>query len=256
MIRIATVGCGAIQNKHYAQLSAMTDVKLVGHCDIDKSRADAAAERFGGDAFSEYAAMYDKVKPHAVYIGVPPYAHNGMEEAAAERGIHLFIEKPISINRADAKRIGESIRTAGVMTSVGYCWRYYDTVAKARELLKGKAISLIRGSWNDAMPEVWWWRCMDKSGGQIVEQSTHVFDLIRYLCGDVAEVYAAGSVGCLSKVEQYSIHDSSVVTLRMKSGATGCRHVVLRCEPPGLGWRGDRDTGSDAGTELRRPDGV
>jgi predicted dehydrogenase len=71
------------------------------------------------------------------------------------------------------------------------------------------------------MPELWWWRRMDKSGGQVIEQSTHVFDLVRYLCGDVAEVYAAGSTGCLTNVEKYSVHDSSVVTLRMKSGATG-----------------------------------
>lgn len=221
MVKIAVVGCGGIQNEHYRHLSAISDVKLVGHCDMDKARAEDAASRYGGDAFTEFEAMYDKVKPHAVYVSVPPFAHNGMEEAAAERGIHLFIEKPIAIDRSTAKRIANALKKSNVITCVGYCWRYYDTVAKAREVLKGKAVSLIRGCWNGGMPGVWWWRRMDKSGGQAVEQTTHIFDLARYLCGEVAEVYAAGSTGCQTQVEHYDVHDSSAVVMRMKSGATG-----------------------------------
>ncbi|MBI5092154.1 MAG: Gfo/Idh/MocA family oxidoreductase [Candidatus Hydrogenedentes bacterium] len=221
MIKIAAVGCGGIQNEHYRHLSAIHDVKLVGHCDIDRARAEDAANQYGGDAFIDYEAMYDKVKPHAVYISVPPFAHSGMEEAAAARSIHLFIEKPIGWDCTAAKRIGAAIKRADIITSVGYCWRYYDTVAKAREVLRGKAVSLIRGAWNGDMPGVWWWRRMDKSGGQVNEQTTHIFDLARYLCGDVAEVYAAGATGCQTHVENYTVHDSSVVTLRMKSGAAG-----------------------------------
>ena len=144
-----------------------------------------------------------------------------MEEAAAERGIHLFVEKPIAINRDVAKRIAASIRKAGILCSVGYCFRYYETVALARRLLKGKAVSLVAGLWNGGMPGVWWWRRMDKSGGQILEQTTHMFDLMRYLCGDVAEVYASASTGCMTKVKNFDVHDSSVVALRLKNGATG-----------------------------------
>ena len=220
MIKVACVGCGGIMQEHYKHLSAMSGVKLVGHCDIIKERAESGATRFGGDAFTEFEAMYDKVKPHAVFVGVPPYAHCGMEEAAAERGIHLFIEKPIALDRETAKRIDAVIRRTKVIASVGYCFRYYDTSEVARQLLKGKAISLVLGRWNGGMPGVWWWRRMDKGGGQIIEQTTHMFDLMRYLCGDVAEVYAAASTGCMSKVENFSVHDSSAVTLRLKNGAT------------------------------------
>jgi myo-inositol 2-dehydrogenase/D-chiro-inositol 1-dehydrogenase len=220
MIKLAFVGCGGIMQEHYKHLSAMDDVKMVGHCDIIKERAESGAERFGGAAFTEFEAMYDKVKPHAVYVAVPPYAHCGMEEAAAERGLHLFIEKPIALHRETAKHIDAAIRKAKVIVSVGYCFRYYDTIETARHLLNGKAISLIRGSWNGGMPGVWWWRRMDKGGGQIVEQTTHMFDLMRYLCGDVAEVYAAASTGCMTKVENYDVHDSSAVTMRLKNGAS------------------------------------
>lgn len=221
MVNVAFVGCGGIQQVHYKNLAAMDGVKMVGHCDIEKTRAEAAAEQYGGAVFTQYEAMYDKVKPDAVYIAVPPYAHDGMEEAAAERDIHMFIEKPIGIDRPMAKRVAARVRDSKIVCSVGYCYRYFDTVNVAREFLKGKAISLICGRWNGGMPGVWWWRRMDKSGGQIVEQTTHIFDLMRYLCGEVAEVHAVASTGCMSKVEHFSVHDSSVVSLRMKNGATG-----------------------------------
>lgn len=238
MIKLGFVGCGGIMQEHYKHLSAMSarmsahntgGIKMAGHCDIIKERAESAASRFGGDAFTEFEAMYDKVKPQAVYVAVPPYAHcaritdqhtGGMEEAAAERGIHLFIEKPIAINRETAKRIEAAVRKAKIITSVGYCFRYYNTIETARQILNGKPVSLIRGSWNGGMPGVWWWRRMDKSGGQIVEQTTHMFDLMRYLCGEVAEVYAAASTGCMTKIENFNVHDSSVVAMRMKSGAS------------------------------------
>ena len=220
MIKVGFVGCGGIMQEHYKHLSALPGVKMVGHCDILKDRAESAANSFGGEAFTEFEAMYDKVKPHAVYIAVPPYAHGEIETAAAARGIHLFIEKPIALNRETAKLIEAAVRKAKIITSVGYCFRYYDTVEIARQVLNGSPVSLIQGSWNGDMPEVWWWRQMDKSGGQIMEQATHLFDLMRYLCGDVAEVYAVASTGCMTRTEHFNVHDSSVVAMRMKNGAS------------------------------------
>jgi len=205
----------------------MDDVEMVGHCDVDESRAEDAAARYGGKAFTEHRVMYDAVKPQVVYVAVPPYAHGDVEEAAIERGVHLFIEKPISNDRATAGRIAKALRRSNCICSVGYCYRYYDTAVTARKLLKGQAISLISGVWSSGMPEVWWWRCMDKSGGQVVEQTTHLIDLLRFLCGDVAEVYAVGSTGCMTQLKDYDVHDSSVLSLRMKTGATAS--VVSSC---------------------------
>lgn len=219
MVKVAFVGCGGIMQEHYRHLSQMDDVKMVGHCDIVKDRADTAAKTFGGQSFTEFEAMYDKVKPEAVFIAVHPSAHVGMEEAAAERGIHLFVEKPIATEPQTAKRILAAINKNKVISSVGYCFRYLDTVAIARECLKGKAISLVSGCWNGGMPGVWWWRQMADSGGQFVEQTTHLVDLMRYLCGEAAEVYAFGATGCMTHVEKYDVHDSSVVNMKMKSGA-------------------------------------
>jgi len=220
MVRVAFVGCGAMMEEHCKHLSALPNIKFGGFCDTEIARAKTAADRFGGEPFNDFVQMYDKVKPRAVYVCVPPYAHGAIEEAAAERGIHLFIEKPVALERAAACRIGAAVAKAKIVACVGYCYRYHETVAMARRLLKGKAISLAAGYWNGGLPGAPWWRRVEQSGGQIIEQSTHVFDLLRHLCGEVAEVHAFASRGCMTKVENYSVDDSSVVSLRMKNGAT------------------------------------
>ena len=92
MVKLGFVGCGGIMQEHYKHLSAMPGIKIVGHCDIIKDRAESAATRFGGEVFTEFETMYDKTKPHAVFVAVPPYAHCGMEEAAAEE-LSAFLKR-------------------------------------------------------------------------------------------------------------------------------------------------------------------
>lgn len=234
MTRVGFVGCGGIMEEHYKRLAGIPEVKMVGHCDTEAERARKAADRHGGEPFTDCVQMLEKAKPHAIFIAVPPFAHGPIEEAAAERSIHMFIEKPIALDRAMAKRVAAAVQRSKVITSVGYCYRYCDTVAAARKLLKGRAISLACGCWHGGMPEVWWWRQRGKSGGQIVEQTTHLFDLVRYLCGEVSEVYAVASRGCMSNVKDYDVDDSSAVSLRLKNGASAC--VASTCcalERPG-----------------------
>ena len=62
---------------------------------------------------------------------------------------------------------------------------------------------------------------MEKSGGQMVEQTTHIFDLARYICGDVQEVYAAYATRVMGAVPEFNICDVGTATLKFKSGVVG-----------------------------------
>jgi predicted dehydrogenase len=219
MVRVAFVGSGGVQDVHCGNVASLENTRVVGHCDPVKDRAQYAAQRFGGDAYENYEALFDKGRPDAVYVSVPPFAHGAIETEAIDRGIHLFVEKPLGLCAQSAKGIDKAIRKEKLLAAVGHCFRYWDTVAQARQFLRGKAISLVNGYCICRMPAAEWWSQMDKSGGQFVEQSTQVVDLMRYLCGEVAEVYALGSTGCMTKMKEYDVHDSSVVSLRLKCGA-------------------------------------
>lgn len=220
MTKVAFVGCGGIMGVHAERLRQIDGVQCVGHCDIIRERAADAAARYGGKAFTDAAAMFSEVSPDAAYICVPPYAHGDIEEAAAAQGVHLFIEKPVALDMATARRVAAAVRDAGITVSVGYHMRYGEAAAEARRALRGKAPCLVNGRWIGGMPGAWWWRQMDRSGGQIVEQSTHLFDLMRYTCGEVAEVYAVACTGCMNHIKDFDVHDSSVVTMRLKTGGT------------------------------------
>lgn len=193
----------------------------MGHYDIDAKRAAAAAEQFGGRPCTSPAALCDTAKAEAVFVCVPPDGHGEAEEALLERRAHLFVEKPVARDSATAKSIARSLRVRKLVGAAGYQWRYLDTVQKAREALKGQCISLARGWWHGGMPETPWWQRMDASGGQFFEQTTHVVDLLRYLCGEVREVSALGSRGCLPEKPEYTIYDSTAVSLSFKNGAVG-----------------------------------
>lgn len=220
MIRLAFLGCGEAQQTHYKCLIGHEDIEVAGHFDAEPRKAQAAAKRFGGEAYSDFGQMLDKAKPTALYVAIPPFARGDAEVAAAERGIHLYLDHPIALDRPTARRIASAVRTNKVICSVGYPFRYLDTVQHARKLLKGQPVSLATALCSCSLPETWWWRRMDKSGGQLTVHSTKAIDLLRYLCGDVAELYGTSSTGCMTQVKDFDIHDSSVLSLRMKSGAT------------------------------------
>jgi myo-inositol 2-dehydrogenase/D-chiro-inositol 1-dehydrogenase len=207
--------------RHAGWLASMPEVVIAGHYDIDAKRAAKAAERFGGKVCDSPAALCDGAKAEAVFICVPPNGHGAAEEALLERRAHLFVEAPVAMDAATAKDTARGLRTRKLIGAAGYHWRYLDTVQRAREALKGQCISLVRGWWHGDMPAMPWWEQMEASGGQFFEQATHVTDLLRLLCGEVREVSALGSRGCLPERPEYTIYDSTAAVLSFKSGAVG-----------------------------------
>lgn len=206
---------------------------MTGCYDTNIESAKEFSDKYSVPVFKNVETLYDKTKSHAVYISVPPCAHGKYEIEAANRGIPFFVEKPIATDLETAKKIASLVRKSKLLTSVGYCFRYSDMVQTAQKILKGKAISLITGLCHCEMPQSAWWRCHDQSGGQIIEQTTHIIDLLLYLCGPVSEVHAMASRGCMSQIENYDIDDSSVLSLRLKTGAVASITSTCVLNSPG-----------------------
>ena len=219
--RIGFVGAGGIANHHLNQLKDIEGVELAAFTDVDPARAASAAERFGGKTYGSAVEMFDEANLDGIYVCVPPFAHGEVELAAVERGLPLFLEKPVAVSNDVANRVAAAIAKAKVVSAVGYHWRYQDATDRAQELLKCRTIGMALGYWMGGMPGVSWWRVLDQSGGQMVEQTTHIFDLARYLVGEVTEVYAAYSTQALSGVPNFSVTDVGTATLKFANGAVG-----------------------------------
>lgn len=220
-VNIGFVGAGGIANAHMNALQAVEDVRIVAVADINEMRAESAASRFIAKAYSSYRDMLESENLDALYVCVPPYAHEGQELLAAAKGIHLFVEKPVAVDIDKARTVRDAISGSGIVNAVGYHWRYQTNTERARRILQDKSIGMVQGYWMGGFPGVSWWRRMEQSGGQMVEQTTHIFDLARYLCGDVKEVYAAYANRAMQDVPDSNIYDVGTATLKFKSGVVG-----------------------------------
>jgi len=218
-VKIGFVGTGGIANHHMRTLSEIPTASMVAFCDVVEEKAVTAATTYGGKAYTCYEEMYDSEALDAVYICLPPFAHDRQELAAIERDLPIFVEKPVATTMAKAREIESALAARNLISGVGYHWRYMDTTEKAIAHIGDQPVGFALGAWMGGMPGVSWWRVMAESGGQMVEQTTHIFDLARYLLGDVAEVHAMGRTGLMADVENFDVHDASVTNLRFKSGA-------------------------------------
>ncbi|MBC7630589.1 Gfo/Idh/MocA family oxidoreductase, partial [Aeromicrobium sp.] len=180
-LRVGCVGTGFIAGKHLAALSTFGDVDVVAVADSDDQRAAAAASAHDARCYTDGVDLVESEDLDAVWFCVPPFAHGPLEEAAVRRRLPFFVEKPLAHDSATAERIAGLVETAGLLTAVGYHWRHLDMVQKVRDFVADRPPLLLTGYWLDSTPPVPWWVRRGQSGGQLVEQTTHVFDLARLL---------------------------------------------------------------------------
>ncbi|MGI4732825.1 MAG: glycosyltransferase [Janthinobacterium lividum] len=219
--RIGFIGAGGIANRHFGVLERFEDVAIVAVADTDMARATEAAARFGARAFDGAQAMVDAMAGglDALYICVPPFAHGEPERLAIEHGLPFFVEKPVALDLGTAEDVAAAVERAGLVTAVGYHWRYLDTVDEVRALLSATPARLLSGYWLDSTPPPRWWWKKDGSGGQMLEQTTHLVDLARHLIGDVVRVYGQSSTTPRADHPGLDIATTSTATLTFASGA-------------------------------------
>jgi predicted dehydrogenase len=228
VVRLGFIGTGGMAGAHMRQLKTFDDVEFAAMCDISEDRAKQRANEFGGKVYTDFQKMYDKEELDAVYICTPPFAHGAQERIACEKGVAMFIEKPIAAELEQAIIINDHVQRSGVITSVGYHWRYGGNAQYAKSTLeKEPQILGALGYWMGGMPGAPWWRVRAQSGGQHVEQTTHIFDLARYILGDAKLVHGVATRGGMTDIPNYDIDDLSMVNIQFESGAIA--NIVSCC---------------------------
>ena len=223
MHRIGFIGCGGIANAHARALASLKGrVEMVAFCDIEEERARWFSQTYAegkAKVFTDYRKMYDEVKLDIVYICLPPFAHKDEVDIAAEKGIHIFIEKPIALDMETANRMVKAVEKGKVKSQVGFMFRFGDAVEEVKEMLKSYGpVGLMMGRYMCNSLHSPWWRNKTKSGGQIVEQIIHIFDLIRYFMGEPETVFARWNNIFHRDVPDYTVEDVSGTVITFKDG--------------------------------------
>ncbi|MCD6408385.1 Gfo/Idh/MocA family oxidoreductase [bacterium] len=223
-IKVGFIGCGGIANAHMMRLSQIEGVVFAGMCDIVEEKAREAAEKYGGNVYTDYREMLEKEKIDCCFICVPPFCHEGQELLCIEKNIPFFVEKPVHLDLQKAEEIAEKVKEKNLITSVGYVLRYFDVVDKLKEILKNEQPAIIRGRYYGQVPGEGkgWYSKKGKSGGQLVEQATHIVDMMRYLVGEIEEIYGYKFEGINREIyEGYNVEDASTLVMKFENGIIG-----------------------------------
>jgi myo-inositol 2-dehydrogenase / D-chiro-inositol 1-dehydrogenase len=221
-LRVAMVGAGGFAARHLEVLRREPGAQIVGHVSRTLAAAEAQARRYGGRAFGDVEELLTHARPDAAWITVPPHAHGRIEHALIAAGVPFFVEKPLSGDRATGEKIGRAVADAGMIAAVGYHWRALDTIAELRaRLAEGPPVALVTGAWHSSTPPPAWWRSQARSGGQFVEQATHLLDLARHLLGEAVVTHAAADRRERPRFPEADVADVSAATLRFDAGALG-----------------------------------
>jgi len=220
-VRIGMIGTGGIAQSHLQRLKEIPEARIVALCDIDAERVRGVAAPFGAAVYTDGAELIARESLDALYICVPPHAHGDLEIRAAEKGLHLFVEKPVNLYLEPALRAREAIRAAGVMSQVGYTLRYLPVFMRLHDFLAEKEVGTAHVFRWGGLPGSPWWRRYDQSGGQLVEMTTHQVDLLRWCMGEVEAVAASYSFDRLHRGQPgVTVPDSQAVLLCFESGAS------------------------------------
>jgi predicted dehydrogenase len=207
------------------------DVRLV--CDPDLNRARELAGQFDGARAVESSEAIDWSDVDAAFSCTPPFARGPAECAAARAGVALFMEKPIGLSLATGVEIAGAAREGGGITAVGYMNRYRNSVRRAKQWADEAGVLGAVIHWVGAIYRVPWWGHKELSGGQINEQCTHAFDLLRHFCGEIVEVSAMSQPGPAEAAED--IDAATAVVCRAKSGTLGMLYASCAAEAKQIG---------------------
>jgi myo-inositol 2-dehydrogenase / D-chiro-inositol 1-dehydrogenase len=233
-VRIGLIGAGAIARRHL-EILASRDVEIAAVADTDTDRAGAATAGTGASIHHDWAAMLEGERLDAVLVCTPPGAHAGPTRAALERGIAVYVEKPLAREAADGADIAAAhAAAAGVVCAVGYQWRSLDVLDALRAALGDAHPGLLvsrsygdteggRGDLGTLGGEGSWFTDRARSGGILFELGSHDIDLQCAIGGRVTAVQGMAASGLLALAgrEPSGLDDTVSVMLRFAAGGIG-----------------------------------
>jgi len=204
-IRVAIVGCGRISDLHEMGYRGREDARIVAVCDTKRTHARAKAKAWGVEkVYTDYQKLLADPEIDLVELLVPHHLHAEMTVAACQAHKHVSVQKPMALTAAEADRMIEAARRAGVTLRVYENFVFYPPHVRAKQMIEAGEIGepqMVRlhvntgtqgAAWKVPL-SAWMWRFDEQrcGGGPLVfDHGYHLFSLARYLMGEVERVYA------------------------------------------------------------------
>ena len=252
-LRLGLIGAGWIAVRHVESVSQLAGVRVAAVADLDRDRAQRVADAAGAAVHGDWRAMLDVEQLDAVLVLTPPMAHVDPCLGALERGLPVYLEKPVARTAEEAHTIAEAVRASGAVVAVGYQYRALDFLPELAAIAGAGELGLLASYSVGGTAGRPWFVQQAQGGGQVLERASHHIDLQRAIAGEVDWVQAAGSridLGGEGRPADSDIDDVLTLTLGFRSGALGT--VLVAWTRPGLPSRYTLDlVASDASVHVQ-----
>jgi len=235
-MKVLFAGCGSIGRRHIRNLKTLRTCQVMAWRVRNEDLGDFARE-YDIEVFHDLDTALDQ-RPDVVFVTNPTHFHLDVAIPAAQRGCHLFLEKPLSDSLARVDELIDVCERNSVIAFVAYKMRFHKSIQKIKEVVDsgvlGKLIS-ARSHYSGYLPKwhPWedYWRmysARSELGGGVVLDATHELDYLYWILGEVDEVIAM--VDRVSDLE-IDTEDTAEILIRFISGAIGSVHMSYAEQP-------------------------
>jgi predicted dehydrogenase len=136
MLRVGIVGCGKIADAHATQILRVGNCEIVGVCDREPLMAKQLYERFPVKRyFSDLSELMTKARPNVVHITTPPEGHFDIARFCLEHHCHVYVEKPFTLDAAQAQKLVDLASKRGLKLTVGHNYQFSHAAQRMRALV-------------------------------------------------------------------------------------------------------------------------
>ncbi|MDP9348801.1 MAG: Gfo/Idh/MocA family oxidoreductase [Gemmatimonadota bacterium] len=233
--RIGILGGGGISETHARAAREIPGVEITAVYGQNAEKAARLAGEYGGRAYSGLEAFLD-APLDVVLVGSPSGVHAEQAMAAARRGLHVLVEKPLDVSTERCDRLIEECERAGVKLGVFFQGRTAPEIAWLKRQVEAGAL----GELFLAAAQVRWYRPPEyysgsrwrgtwalDGGGALMNQGIHTVDLLLWLLGDVARV----SGRTRTALHDIEVEDTALALLEFTSGAVATLEATTAAYP-------------------------
>ena len=250
--RIAFIGAGSRANQvHYPAFAGLPDVEIAGICDVDPMRLRQTADKYGvaenrryGATMFSYRDMIEELRPDAVACIGNPHAMYDLWMWCLERGINLYVEKPLGLSLHQARMLTEMARRRDCVTMCTLQRRTTPCVMRLREEC------LKRGPITHAMVRFYKCEIKDRFDARdhLYDDTVHAIDALRWACGDVeltkldsaTRRLGVADINFISATLQF---ENGAIGYLINSWSSGRRVFDIEMHAPGICAEAEHEVG-------------
>lgn len=222
--KLGFIGLGKMGLSHLAIANSHAMADVIAMADPSTMVQSAIKQYTSIKTYSDYKIMFQKEQLDAVVISVPTKYHDEVVRNAIGNSLHVFVEKPFTLNLDQGFSFINEVKTLKLINQVGYHNKFVGTFLEAKRLLDSDQLGLvthfegkIAGPVILKKKEATWRSSADEGGGCLMDYAAHLIDLINYLVGDIKHVAGADLLSIYSS----HVEDAVYALLQTDKGIHG-----------------------------------